>query len=459
MAPRAWHLMTASRRHSACQANCGVGQAGVQLAQAAALAQHQLADAPLLALREAGRVDIGHQVGAVAVVVVVRHHLPDLVQVAGPAQLALALVERVVAVGHRLRTAVCASVRTRSAWSVSTTKRACSSRTDSSRTSSGCGMAQRVQALAQVDDHALAQRAARRQQRCRCRSAWPACTGWPARRRSTARRSSRSAGQQQLVGVAGLRCSRRCTSAGRRGVMRPSVTPLAASSCDTAPTVPDEPSASCQCCGAKGCSASSSSAPAAICAARKALLGEAAVGEEAHRQADAADLERFGQQRHAALAEDHLGGAPADVDHQARRVGGLQVRHAGVDQPRFLAPGDHLDRVAQRLLRAQQEGVAVARLAQRLRGHRAHLARREAGQPRGEAAQAVQAALHGGFGEHAVGVEPAAQAHGLLQVVDAAVAAMLQLRRSRAGSCSSPCRWRPVGRRGRVRGCACPDCA
>jgi hypothetical protein len=98
--------------------------------------------------------------------------------------------------------------------------------------------------------------------------------------------------------------------------------------------------------------------------------------------------------------------------------------HAGVDQARLLAAGDDLDRVAQRGLRTQQEGVAVARLAQGLRGHRAHLAGLEAGQARGEAAQAGQAALGRLFGQQAVGVEAGAQAHGLLQVVDAAVAAV-----------------------------------
>ena len=86
---------------------------------------------------------------------------------------------------------------------------------------------------------------------------------------STARRSARSAGQRSLsVWPAWMQPAMHQRSPS--GVMRPSVTPLAASSCDTAPTVPDEPSASCQRLGAKGCSASSSSAPAAICAARKA---------------------------------------------------------------------------------------------------------------------------------------------------------------------------------------------
>ena len=49
-------------------------QRRLDLAQAAALAEHELADAAQLALREAGRVDVGEQVGAVAMVVVVRDH-------------------------------------------------------------------------------------------------------------------------------------------------------------------------------------------------------------------------------------------------------------------------------------------------------------------------------------------------------------------------------------------------
>ena len=64
------------------------GQLGFDLAQPAALAQHQLTHAPLLALREAGRIDMGQQVGAVPVVIVVRNHEPDLVQGAAPGQFA-----------------------------------------------------------------------------------------------------------------------------------------------------------------------------------------------------------------------------------------------------------------------------------------------------------------------------------------------------------------------------------
>ena len=63
-----------------------------------------------------------------------------------------------------------------------------------------------------------------------------------------------------------------------------------------------------------------------------------------------------------------------------------------------------------------------------------------------EARQAVEAALRRLFGQQPVRVEAGAEAHGLLQVVDAPVAALLRAGRSRAGSCSSPCRSRRAAR-------------
>ena len=104
-------------------------------------------------------------------------------------------------------------------------------------------------------------------------------------------------------------------------------------------------------------------------------LGQLARGKAAHRKADAADGKTLGAQRLQALPEDHLGAAPADVDDEPGFVRGLQVRDAGVDQARLLAPGDDLDGMTQRLAAAHQEGVAVARLAQGLRGHGAHALR------------------------------------------------------------------------------------
>ena len=154
------------------------------------------------------------------------------------------------------------------------------------------------------------------------------------------------------------------------------------------------------------------------------VLGRvAAFGEVLQREADAAHGERLGVVRRAAHAQDHFGGAPADVDDQARQLAGLQARDALVDQAGFFAAGDDLDGQAQHAVATLQEGVAVARFAQGLGGHGAHLPGREALEALCEAGQTGQAALGGLFGELAPAVQAGAQAHGFLEVVDALVAA------------------------------------
>ena len=93
----------------------------------------------------------------------------------------------------------------------------------------------------------------------------------------------------------------------------------------------------------------------------------------------------------------------------------------------YFARKDHFDRLAQHAARTHEEGVAVARLAQRLRGHCAHLSRCESVQPLREARQAGEATRHRFFGEESLLVETAAEAHRFLQVVDAAVLALVEL--------------------------------
>jgi hypothetical protein len=154
----------------------------------------------------------------------------------------------------------------------------------------------------------------------------------------------------------------------------------------------------------------------------------AAIAEEAQRQAHAADLEGLGLQRGAAFAQDHFGGASADVHHETPAIARRhQPRHAHVDQARFLAARDHLDGVAQHHLGPPQESVAVARLAQGLGGHGPHLTGAEAVQAFGKAGQAGQSAQGGLFGEHAFGIQAASQAHGFLDVVEPAVLAAFDL--------------------------------
>ena len=129
----------------------------------AALPEHELADAAQLALRKARRVDVREQVGAVAMVIVVRHHHADLVQRTGPQQLAphlgtgLRLHARVEVLGDRGDALRLLHVDQEAALQL-----AHRSVADVVSVLAHLG---RLQALVEIEDHALAQRAARRLQR------------------------------------------------------------------------------------------------------------------------------------------------------------------------------------------------------------------------------------------------------------------------------------------------------
>ena len=95
------------------------------------------------------------------------------------------------------------------------------------------------------------------------------------------------------------------------------------------------------------------------------------------------------------------------------------MRHALVDQPCFFHTGNHVDGKAQQLAATFQEHVAVARIAQGLRGDGAHLAALETCQPFAEACQAGPATLHGLFGQVALFVQPIALTNDFLVVLGA----------------------------------------
>ena len=308
----------------------------------------------------------------------------------------------------------------------------CSSRTDASRSRrlGACGTARSaVQALAQVDDHALAQRAAGRQQRLDAE-----VRGQRVQDRQPAGQHRAAVVAQrrpvQLVDVAGLRGSRSMHQRRPCGVMRAVGSrrwpPAAATPRRPCPTSPAPP--------ASAAARRAAAPPRARRRRRPARRGRrlSLSLPSPKKRIDRLTLPTWkdsATQRRAALAEDHLGGAPADVDHQpraCRRAAGATRRRRSAVLPR----GPEMTSIG-------WPSAACARAAGRRRGCAPRAA--SAWPPRAPAAdakprsrsakrrQAVQPALHGGFGEHAVGVEPAAQAHGFLQVVDAPVAAVLQL--------------------------------
>jgi hypothetical protein len=154
---------------------------------------------------------------------------------------------------------------------------------------------------------------------------------------------------------------------------------------------------------------------------------ELAPGEITRRPRHAAQPVGLHVAGRIALAEDHFGRTPADVHHQPALVGlRQQARNPLVDQAGFFLAGDDLDAEAQDGLGLLQEFLPVARLAQGLGRHRAHLLLAKALQALGEAGQAVPAALHRRRAEHLVFVEAVALAHGFLEVLDAFDVARLE---------------------------------
>ena len=98
-----------------------------------------------------------------------------------------------------------------------------------------------------------------------------------------------------------------------------------------------------------------------------------------------------------------------------------------VDQPGFLAPGNHFNRETERLFGQGQKLVPVARLAQRLRGHGPHFGGFEARQTLAKPRQAVHAALHRLWREVALFVHAIALAHGFFEVFGAEILAVVDV--------------------------------
>ena len=102
---------------------------------------------------------------------------------------------------------------------------------------------------------------------------------------------------------------------------------------------------------------------------RRRAAGEEAVGE-AHR----AELEAAGGQHLAALAEQQLGRAAADIDEEDPPVEHRHgLEHAEVDQPRLFDARDHLDADVGFVLGPLEELGRVPRLADGARCHRPHV--------------------------------------------------------------------------------------
>ena len=321
---------------------------------------------------------MGEQVGAVPVVVVVRDHHADLVQRRGPAELAPR--PRSASCGADAVVAAPARPRARARPARCRPRSAAAARAPSaSRMSPGARAARRSSRSCEIEDHALAQRAARRLQRVDAEVRRQRVEDRTGRRRSP--RGGRPSGRAARAGRRGRpRGSARCTSAGPAGVIVPSVMPLARSTCDTAPTVPEEPSASRQWRRRERRAA----LPRARRRRRPAPRGTPA---RVKRPSAKYFIDRLTLPTWNDSATRGVRPRPRIISVERPPmsitsrgcVRRLQPRDAGEDQARFLAAGDDLDRDGRARLRARaRKALRLRRLAQGLRRHRAHLLRREA---------------------------------------------------------------------------------
>jgi hypothetical protein len=123
--------------------------------------------------------------------------------------------------------------------------------------------------------------------------------------------------------------------------------------------------------------------------------------------------------RHGAFADDELGAAAADVDHQATAALRRQaLGDAEVDESRLLAAGDHFDAMTERGLTGYQERLRVAQLAHGIGGDRANPVGGDVAQSLAHALQAFQRTPERFLGKFAALGQARGGAHRLAQTVD-----------------------------------------
>ena len=151
-------------------------------------------------------------------------------------------------------------------------------------------------------------------------------------------------------------------------------------------------------------------------------------GKKLHRPRHAAHPIRLEGAGVFLLSQNHFGGASANVHHQAAlgRLG-QEVRDPQINQPRFFFARNHLDGETQNAFRFGEKNIAVARFAQSLCGHRPHMAGPKAGKAFTKTRQAIPAALHGLFGQVALGIQSIALPHSFFDVFHPAQLARIHL--------------------------------
>ncbi len=135
--------------------------------------------------------------------------------------------------------------------------------------------------------------------------------------------------------------------------------------------------------------------------------------------AHAADIQALHLDRRVVRTDDELRRATANIHHEALAcTRGHGVCCPCIDQTRFFAPGDHLNREAERGLRLTEKLARVLGDTQRVGGNGANMIGMKVAQPLAEALERVPAAHLRGTIEHLVARQTGGKAHRFTQCVD-----------------------------------------
>ena len=145
-------------------------------------------------------------------------------------------------------------------------------------------------------------------------------------------------------------------------------------------------------------------------------LGDLAVGEVLEAVTHAPHVKAFQLERLQAAPDDELGRAAADVDDQPLVLGhGQAVRHATIDQARFLASRHDFNRESKRGLGLLEETGRILGHPQRVGADRAHRMRVEPAQALAKPPHAVERAGLRIFVQAFLAVEAGAETDRLAQ--------------------------------------------
>ena len=149
-----------------------------------------------------------------------------------------------------------------------------------------------------------------------------------------------------------------------------------------------------------------------------ALAGDAATGEKSPGGIHTAHLDAFGLHWLHALANHEFGAAAADIHQQTPRVGrGQGICRTKPDQSRFLAPGHHLDRMAQRIFGRLQEVTGRGESAYCIGCHRTHAVGRQMRNTLTELRKTGQCSLTVRSIQTALGIDAGRQLHAVAQSI------------------------------------------